>query len=68
VDNGAVGLRRILDTVVDRVELSERDGGEWVELTKTIERTGGMCGGGGKLQRSRPGSLRNAAHSRNVRP
>ena len=32
-----VGLRRVLDTVVDRVEVSERDGGDWVQLTKRID-------------------------------
>lgn len=32
-----VDLRRVLDTVVDRVEVSERDGGDWVQLTKRIE-------------------------------
>ena len=32
----ALGLRRVLDTVVDRCELSERDGGHWVELRKRI--------------------------------
>ena len=31
-----VGLRRILDTVVDRIELAERDGKQWVELTKSV--------------------------------
>ena len=31
-----LGLRRLLDTVVDRVELGERDGGHWLELTKTL--------------------------------
>jgi serine/threonine-protein kinase RsbW len=30
-----VGLRRVLETVADRVELDERDGGQWVELTKS---------------------------------
>lgn len=29
-----VGIRRILDTVVDRVEVTERDGQPWVDLTK----------------------------------
>lgn len=33
-----LGLRRILETVVDGVEIAERDGGEWVELTKSIRR------------------------------
>ena len=32
-----VDLRRVLDTVVDRVEVSEREGGDWVQLTKRIE-------------------------------
>ena len=36
-DDDGVGLRRVLDTTVDRVELSERDGGDWVQLTKRIE-------------------------------
>jgi hypothetical protein len=36
-----VGLRRILETVVDHVELEPRDGGDWVTMTKTV-------GGGGK--------------------
>ena len=31
----SVGLRRVLETVADRVELDERDGGHWVELTKS---------------------------------
>ena len=29
-------LRRLLDAVVDRVDLVERDGAEWVELTKKV--------------------------------
>jgi hypothetical protein len=36
-DDDGVGLRRVLDTTMDRVEVSERDGGEWVQLTKRIE-------------------------------
>jgi hypothetical protein len=36
-EDDGVGLRRVLDTTVDRVEVSERDGGEWVQLTKRIE-------------------------------
>jgi anti-sigma regulatory factor (Ser/Thr protein kinase) len=32
----ALGLRRVLDTVVDRAEVTERDGGHWVELRKRI--------------------------------
>ena len=30
----SLGLRRLLDTVVDDVALCERDGGAWVELRK----------------------------------
>jgi hypothetical protein len=30
----SLGLRRLLDTVVDDVTLSERDGGRWVEVRK----------------------------------
>ena len=32
-----VGLRRVLDTVVDRVEVAERNGSDWVQLTKRID-------------------------------
>jgi hypothetical protein len=35
-ENG-VGLRRVLDTVVDEVSLGTRDGGTWVELTKSVQ-------------------------------
>jgi hypothetical protein len=35
-DHDGVGLRRVLDTTVDRVELSEREGDDWVQLTKRI--------------------------------
>jgi hypothetical protein len=31
-----VGLRRILEAVTDRIELSETSDGEWVELTKNL--------------------------------
>jgi hypothetical protein len=31
-----VGLRRVLETVVDSVSLEERDGQPWVELTKAV--------------------------------
>jgi hypothetical protein len=37
----ALDLRRILRTVCERVEVSEHDGRQWVELTKRVERTGG---------------------------
>lgn len=36
----ALDLRRILHAVCDRVEVRDRAGGEWVELTKRVERTG----------------------------
>ena len=32
-----VGLRRLLATVADRVELRDDETGQWVELTKTVE-------------------------------
>jgi len=32
-----VGLRRVLDTVVDRVEVDAREEGDWVQLTKRID-------------------------------
>jgi anti-sigma regulatory factor (Ser/Thr protein kinase) len=43
-DSNGVGLRRVLDTVVDRVEVFERDGAEWVQLTKRIDgqKNGGL--------------------------
>jgi hypothetical protein len=31
-----VGLRRILDTLVDEVELTQTDGEDWVKLTKAV--------------------------------
>ena len=37
VDAGGVGLRRILETVSDRVEVGERDGSAWVTLTKQVD-------------------------------
>lgn len=36
-DDG-IGLRRVLDTTVDRVELTDRDGSCWVELHKEVVR------------------------------
>ena len=33
-----VGLRRVLETVVDGVEVTNRDGQPWVELTKAMGR------------------------------
>lgn len=32
-----VGLRRILDTLVDEVELTQADGEDWVKLTKAVK-------------------------------
>ena len=34
--DAGLGLRRVLETVVDGVGVSERDGGHWVELTKSV--------------------------------
>jgi hypothetical protein len=36
-EDDGVGLRRVLDTVVDRVEVDERDDGDWVRLTKRVD-------------------------------
>jgi hypothetical protein len=33
-DTGEFGLRRVLDTVTDSVQVEERDGSAWVALTK----------------------------------
>jgi anti-sigma regulatory factor (Ser/Thr protein kinase) len=35
-----LGLRRVLETSVDEVMVSERDGAQWVELTKSLEAGG----------------------------
>ncbi len=45
VHAGELGLRRILDTVVDRVDLAESDGEHWVELRKSVRagRAGTSC-------------------------
>jgi hypothetical protein len=37
-DGGPVGLRRVLDTVVDSVEVTEREGQPWIVLTKRVVR------------------------------
>jgi hypothetical protein len=37
-DGGGIGLRRVLETTVDRVELAERDGACWIELRKEVAR------------------------------
>jgi len=41
---GALDARRILDAVSDSVELVERDGGDWVRVTKSVERMKGDAG------------------------
>ena len=33
--DGGIGLRRLLDTVVDEFAVTDREGGAWVRLTKT---------------------------------
>ena len=38
--DSTLGLRRLLDTTVDNVELSEREEGWWVELRKDFEPAG----------------------------
>jgi hypothetical protein len=40
----SLNLRRILGTVCDRVEIVDRDDGQWVELTKRIETVGNGTG------------------------
>ena len=35
--DAGLGLRRVLETVVDKVDVGERDGAQWVELTKNVE-------------------------------
>jgi anti-sigma regulatory factor (Ser/Thr protein kinase) len=35
--DAGLGLRRVLETVVDKVDVGERDGAQWVELTKKVE-------------------------------
>ena len=37
-DDDGVGLRRVLETVVDRFAAVERDDGEWIELEKSVRR------------------------------
>jgi hypothetical protein len=39
-DGRSLGLRRLLDTVVDSVELTEHEGGEWVEIRKAYALAG----------------------------
>lgn len=35
-DSGGLPLRRVLDTVCDKVEVNARDGGSWVDLSKQV--------------------------------
>jgi anti-sigma regulatory factor (Ser/Thr protein kinase) len=37
-DDGALGLRRVLETVCDTFEVERRETTEWAELTKTVGR------------------------------
>ena len=37
----SLNLQRILATVCDKVEIVDRDGGEWVELTKQVQAANG---------------------------
>lgn len=39
-----LNLSRILDAVCDSVEISERDGSEWVQLTKRVDKVEGAVG------------------------
>ena len=41
VRSDEMSLRRVLDAVVDGVELEDRDGGQWVLLTKRVEAIAG---------------------------
>ena len=36
-----VGIRRVLDAVVDAIDVTERDGVPWVSLRKSVQRNGG---------------------------
>ena len=36
-EDNPLGLRRVLETVCDRFEVEERDGRQWVELTKSVK-------------------------------
>jgi hypothetical protein len=41
--DATLGLRRVLDTAVDSVQLQDRDGGCWVELRKRYEPASGAA-------------------------
>jgi hypothetical protein len=36
-DGEHLDLRRLLETVCDRVSVEDRDGAQWIELTKSVE-------------------------------
>ena len=38
--DAGLGLRRVLETVVDKVDVSQRDGAHWVVLTKNLNGAG----------------------------
>ena len=40
-EGDGLGLRRVLDAVVDRVDVIDADGGTWVELRKELQRQEG---------------------------
>jgi hypothetical protein len=42
--SAALNLSRILATVCDSVEISDRDGSEWVQLTKRVQTLKGEAG------------------------
>lgn len=37
-EDATLGLRRVLETVCDSFEVEERDGRQWVELTKAVRK------------------------------
>jgi len=37
-DGDGIGLRRVLETTVDRVDVADRDGSCWIELSKEVAR------------------------------
>jgi hypothetical protein len=37
-DDGGVGLRRVLEIVVDDFAATKREGGEWIELEKRVQK------------------------------
>ena len=41
---GALNLSRILSAVCDSVEISDRDGAEWVQMTKRVQTAEGVAG------------------------